>query len=229
MGFIRTIFIFLWTGILVPLSLVISKLTSDHRIPLRMARSPWGKGVLFLSGLKLQVQGLDRLDVNQPHIYVSNHSSYMDIPCLFAGLPIDLYFIAKSQVKKIPFVGFFMKATQMIFIDQTTRQKAIESMNEAGELIRKGKSVLVFPEGTRSAGNEIRSFKKGVFALAKNAGIPVVPLALRGTHDRMPSGSLSIKPGQVQLSIGDPILAEDFDNLQDFMSSARTKMMELVK
>ena len=80
-----------------------------------MARNHWGKTILWIAGLKMTVEGVNKLDFSEPRIYVANHSSYMDIPCLFAGLPVNLYFIAKAEVKKIPFVGVFMMATKMIF------------------------------------------------------------------------------------------------------------------
>jgi len=228
MGWLRIFAIFLWTGVMVPWSLIVSKIRGDHRIPLRMARSPWGKGVLFLSGLKLAVRGLEQFDSSEPRIYIANHSSYLDIPCLFAALPVNLYFIAKEEVKKIPFVGFFMKATQMIFIDRSSRQAAIDSMNEAGDLIKKGRSVLVFPEGSRKGGQDVHPFKKGAFVLARQAGIPVVPVALTGTNQLMPSGSLSIKPGSVTLQVGQPIHGADYETVQDFMHSVRRQIVSLI-
>lgn len=151
----------------------------------------------------------------------------MDIPCLFAGLPVNLYFIAKAEVKKIPFVGIFMMATKMIFLDRTSRQKSIKSMNSAGELIKKGKSVLVFPEGTRSRSGELQHFKKGAFMLAYNAGLSVVPVHLEGTNHVMPSDALKVKPGKVQMNIGQPICSSDFENIQSFMDHTRASMLAL--
>ncbi|MDW3194170.1 MAG: lysophospholipid acyltransferase family protein [Cytophagales bacterium] len=192
-----------------------------------MARNQWGKVILWIAGLKLSIKGQSELDFSQPRIYVANHSSYMDIPCLFAGLPVNLYFIAKAEVKKIPFVGIFMMATKMIFLDRGSRQKSINSMNSAGELIKKGKSVLVFPEGTRSRTGSLQTFKKGAFMLAYNSGLSVVPVHLEGTNHVMPSDSLSIKPGKVQMTIGTPISSSDFSDVQSFMDSTKASMLAL--
>lgn len=192
-----------------------------------MARNQWGKVILWIAGLKLSVKGKSELDFSEPRLYLANHSSYMDIPCLFAGLPVNLYFIAKAEVKKIPFVGVFMMATKMIFLDRGSHQKSINSMNSAGALIKKGKSVLVFPEGTRSRTGSLQSFKKGAFMLAYHSGLSVVPVHLEGTNHVMPSDSLRVKPGKVQMTIGQPINSTDFSDVQSFMESTRNSMMEL--
>lgn len=175
----------------------------------------------------MNVKGTSELDFTEPRVYLANHSSYMDIPCLFSGLSVNLYFIAKAEVKKIPFVGIFMMATKMIFLDRTSRQKSINSMNSAGELIKKGKSVLVFPEGTRSRTGELQNFKKGAFMLAYNSGLTIVPVHLEGTNHVMPSDSLSIKPGKVQMTIGQPICSSDFSDLQSLMDHTRASMLAL--
>lgn len=194
-----------------------------------MARNHWGKGILWISGLKMNIDGADQLDFSPPRIYVANHSSYMDIPCLFVGLPVNLYFIAKAEVKKIPFVGLFMMATRMIFVDRKNRMKAVSSMNSAAELIKKGKSVLVFPEGTRSRDGSVKSFKKGVFVLAYNAGLPVVPVLLEGTNQVMAPDSLMVTPGQVQMTIGQPVMGNDHSSPEAFMNSTREAMIDLKK
>lgn len=192
-----------------------------------MARNHWGKMILWIAGLKMSVKGQHKLDFGEPRIYVANHSSYMDIPCLFAGLPVNLYFIAKAEVKKIPFVGLFMMATRMIFLDRTSRQQSIKSMNSAGELIKKGKSVLVFPEGTRSRTGALKNFKKGVFMLAYNSGLSVVPVHLEGTNHVMPSNSWMVKPGQVKMTIGQPICSSDFSDIHSFMDHTKESMLAL--
>lgn len=192
-----------------------------------MARNHWGKMILWIAGLKMSVKGKHELDFGEPRIYVANHSSYMDIPCLFAGLPVNLYFIAKAEVKKIPFVGLFMMATRMIFLDRTSRQQSIKSMNSAGELIKKGKSVLVFPEGTRSRTGALKNFKKGVFMLAYNSGLSVVPIHLEGTNHVMPSDSWTVKPGQVKMTIGQPICSSDFSDIHSFMDHTKESMLAL--
>ena len=192
-----------------------------------MARNHWGKVILWIAGLKLSVKGRTELDFSVPRIYVANHSSYMDIPCLFAGLPVNLYFIAKAEVKKIPFVGVFMMATKMIFLDKASRQKSIKNMNNAGELIKKGKSVLVFPEGTRSRNGKLQNFKKGVFMLAYNSGLSVVPVYLKGTNQVMPSDALRVKPGLVQMTIGQPINSAEFSDIQLFIDHTREEMLTM--
>lgn len=228
-GIFRVILIFIWTGLMVPLSLILRVVFANHTIPLIMARNQWGKVVLWLAGVRLIVSGVNKIAFGEPRIYIANHSSYLDIPCLFVALPINLYFIAKAEVKKIPFVGFFMKATKMIFLDRSGGKTAIESMNKSADLIKAGKSVLVFPEGTRSLDGEIKSFKKGAFVLARNANIPVVPIGLKGAELALPPDSFVIRPHKVVLEVGAPILGENFDNVESFIEEVRNQTILLRK
>ena len=171
-----------------------------------MARTMWAPGILWAAGAKLHIKGVDNFDPKASYIFVSNHQSHLDTACLFRALPTQLHFIAKKELKWLPFIGWYIWATGMIFVDRQNRKKAIESMNKAGQLIKKGKSVLVFPEGTRSPTGEVAPFKKGSFMLAIQAGIPVVPIAIYGTEKAWPSGTLRLTPQDITIHVGKPIM-----------------------
>lgn len=147
-----------------------------------MARTMWAPGVLWAAGIKLKVTGLENIQVGEPYIFVANHLSALDIPVLFRAVPLNLHFVAKKEVMWMPFVGWYMWATGMIFIDRSNRDKAKVSLEKAGELIKNGKHVIMFPEGTRSRNFDVMPFKKGPFVLSTQAGVAMLPVAISGTE-----------------------------------------------
>lgn len=190
---------------MISLALIVMLLTFNRKIALKMARTMHGPGILWGSGIKLKVEGKDNFPHDQPFIFASNHLSTLDIPCLFTAIPVNLHFIAKKELKWVPFIGWFLSATGMIFIDRSNKKKAIASLDKAGIVIKKGKNVIVFPEGTRQIGGKLGVFKKGSFMLAQKAGIPIVPIAIIGTDKILPSNSTKFSPGNVTVKIGKPI------------------------
>jgi 1-acyl-sn-glycerol-3-phosphate acyltransferase len=205
MGALRMLLVTLWSVAWISLALLGLLLTFQRGLPLLMARRWWAPGVLALSGVRLNIRPLPAVTWAQPHIFVMNHQSMMDIPVVFAALPVDVRFVAKESLKYIPFLGWYIWATGMIFVDRKNRQRSIASMSRAAEKIRAGANILVFPEGTRSRDGELQAFKRGAFVLALESQVPVVPLAVEGTRRVLASGGFTLQPGEVQLQMGTPI------------------------
>jgi 1-acyl-sn-glycerol-3-phosphate acyltransferase len=178
--------------------------TFKRDLPLIMARTIWSPGILWSAGVKLEIYGKDLVESGNstPAIVVSNHSSFLDIPIMCRVIPLNLHFTAKSQIKRMPLFGLYMMATGMIFIDRSNRKKAIQSINKASELIRKGKNVLIYPEGKRSITGVAGPFKKGAFHLAIKSGADVIPVAIEGADTIWPKSSLKLFPGKVKVQIG---------------------------
>lgn len=168
----------------------------------------WGRSCLWLAGLKLKVTGSENLTGDGPAIYVSNHQSNFDIPLLYAGLPIQFRWMAKQELFNIPLFGLAMKSSGYIPIDRSNRKEAMRSLTAAARRIRAGVSVIIFPEGTRSADGTLQPFKKGALLLAAKAGVPIVPMAIHGSHQVQPKGSLRINPTPLQLTIMSPIATD---------------------
>lgn len=230
MYIIRLIGNILWSIISITLSLVILILfLFNHQFSLKMARIFWSPVILFFSGIRLKVEGLENVDFSKPHIFVSNHQSLMDIPCIFNALPINLYFVAKKEIKRVPLIGLYMAAMRMIFIDRSNKRKAITSLTKAGDLIHKGKNVIIFPEGTRSLDGEIAIFKKGAFLLAEKAKVEIVPIYLHNTRKVWSSDSWRINAGEVVLKIGKPISVENLTekNVLEFANNTREQVVKL--
>ncbi len=168
----------------------------------------WGRTIYWGSLSRIRARGFERLEWNQPAILMANHESYMDVPALIAACPVPLRFVARKEVFAVPIMGSAMKVTGQISVDRSNRERAIESLKAAASSIADGRTVLLFPEGTRSADGLLGPFKKGGFMLALQAGVPIVPVGVAGTRDIVPRGGWSFRPGTVQLVVGDPIPTE---------------------
>jgi 1-acyl-sn-glycerol-3-phosphate acyltransferase len=180
---------------------------SSGDLVLKLARW-WSRGVLGAAGVKIKVVSHAQLDPKQPYVVMPNHLSSVDIWAVFLAVPVPLRFIAKKQLGQIPLFGWAMRAGRFNFIDRQNATAARRSIDEAAARIRKGCSVVIFPEGTRSRDGKLLPFKKGGFHLAVNSGAQIVPVAIRGSREIMPRGSLFTRPGVVQFEIGAPIPTE---------------------
>ena len=195
----------LWSLFWIPAALILGTVRRDPSLPLRFARRHWAPGMLWLSGADLRVEGSPDAVADHPAIYVMNHQSSLDIPAAYAVLPVDLRFIAKHTLRKVPFLGWYMPWTGMVFVDRSNSTQAVGSLNAAAERVRCGISLLAYPEGTRSRDGQIKPFKKGPFVLALQAGVPIVPIAIEGSMRCMPAHLRPFRPGVVRMAIGAPI------------------------
>jgi 1-acyl-sn-glycerol-3-phosphate acyltransferase len=197
-----------WSIFWISAALLLGALRRDPVLPLRFARKFWAPGMIRLAGARLQVQPLPDVAWDRPAIYVMNHQSALDIPVAFAVLPVDLRFIAKHTLRRVPFLGWYMAWTGMVFVDRRNSAQAIASLNAAAARVRDGVSLLAYPEGTRSLDGSIRPLKKGPIVLALQAGVPLVPMVIEGSGVVMPSRLRPLRPGPVRLAVGRPIPTE---------------------
>jgi 1-acyl-sn-glycerol-3-phosphate acyltransferase len=205
--YIRSFFILLLCFLSAFVILIFSWLPKGGVYPF-ISRKVWGPGLLWLAGAKLKVSGLENIPKDRKGIFYSNHQSHYDIPAITAALPIPVYFIAKKELKKIPIFGWGMWACGMVFVDRQNREKAKKSMKLAARKIELGKSVLTFPEGTRSRDGQLGIFKKGTFHLAKNGPLKLIPIAVSGSRNVLPRDG-KLTPGQyVEVKVGKPISPE---------------------
>jgi 1-acyl-sn-glycerol-3-phosphate acyltransferase len=170
----------------------------------------WARTLLFLAGVRVEVEGIERIPKG-PVILVSNHRGAFDIPVLQGTLPVQFRWLAKKSLFKIPVLGWSMSLSGYIPIEREHAGRAYSSIEKAAERIKAGTSVLIFPEGTRSATERLLPFKRGGFMLASRSGVPIVPMAIRGTEDIVRKGNIFVRPSGVKLIIGDPIETKGFD------------------
>jgi 1-acyl-sn-glycerol-3-phosphate acyltransferase len=156
-----------------------------------------------------------------------NHQSNYDIPVLLGELPVQFRWLAKAELFKVPIFGRGMRGAGYISIDRFDRSSAFQSLDKAAATIKQGTSVMIFPEGTRSVDGKLLPFKKGGFVLAVDAGVPIVPLVISGTHDIMPKGRLLVRRQSVHVQIQPPIETSAYtrDNKDDLMARVRQSMM----
>ena len=191
-----------WSILCISSSMIVLLFTFNRAIPVKMARTLWAPGALILAGVKkITVKGLENVDTSKTYVVVANHQSYLDIPLLFKSIPVNLYFVAKKQLKSVPFLGWYMMATGMIFVDRKNRDKAVASLNAAGEQIKSGKSIFMFPEGTRTKDGNLGSFKSGAFHLAKKANVEILPVKINGTGSIWNMNSSKLKSGNVEVKV----------------------------
>ena len=186
--------------------------TGDPSWVLRITRA-WARTVMRSSGIELQVVGGELLVPGDPCVFMSNHQSHVDIPTLVAVLPDVPGFIAKKELQRVPFLGKAMTVAGHVFVDRGKQAQAFKALADAAEQVRQGRPVLVFPEGTRGDGKSVRPLKKGGFHLARRAGVPIVPVGIRGTCDILPRNVWRMRPGTVIVHIGAPIAADEVSTL----------------
>jgi 1-acyl-sn-glycerol-3-phosphate acyltransferase len=165
----------------------------------------WARMLLWLTSIRVEVIGRENVLMDKPQIFMANHQSDFDILIVLAHIPGQFRWIAKKELFKIPIFGKAMKNAGYIEIDRQNHEKALKSLDEAAQKIREGKSVVTFPEGTRSRDGNIRPFKQGMFHLAIQAGVPIVPISIIGAHAIMPKRTLTVKPGRIRMVIDRPV------------------------
>ena len=184
----------------------------------------WSRCLLALSGVRVTVTGIERIDADRSYIFMANHQSNFDIPVLLGHLPVQFRWLAKAELFRIPIFGRAMRGAGYISIDRSDRAAAFASLQQAAEKIRQGVSILIFPEGTRSLDGSLKAFKKGGFVMAIGAGVPIVPVAVRGTYDIMPKHGLLIRPRPVAVDIGEPVATQGLalDSKEALMDGVRS-------
>lgn len=195
----------LWTAGWVTVALIASAIRGRPDPGLALARRIWGPGLVHLAGARLRVEGGERIDASRAYFFAANHQSWMDIPVMFAALPVPVLFLAKRELARVPFLGRYIERMGMLFVDRANRREAVRTMEHAAARLREGRSLLSFPEGTRSPDGRIQRFKTASFAAALEAGVPVVPIAIEGALRVMPRDSFRVRPGVIHVRIGDPI------------------------
>jgi 1-acyl-sn-glycerol-3-phosphate acyltransferase len=168
----------------------------------RCARA-WARLILKTTGVTVSVSGLEHLDPGASYVFASNHQSIYDIPIIFASLDYQLRIVAKASLGRFPFLGWHLSRTGHLLVDRRNPGSAI--VRKMKRLIGAHHSLIVFPEGTRSATGEVARFKKGPFLVAMESQLPIVPLSVAGSRHVMLKGRLMTCPGHVQLTIHPPV------------------------
>jgi 1-acyl-sn-glycerol-3-phosphate acyltransferase len=186
------------------LSLLVSFVDKRGSAQQRIARF-WARSMVCLSGCSLTVRRAENLRKAPVAVYASNHTSYMDTPVIFAALPFQFRILAKKELWPIAFIGWYLDRSGQIPIDTVNTHTTLSSLGAGVKALRAGMSLFVFPEGRRTPDGELQTFLSGAAYLAIRAQVPLVPLALSGVYDLLPIHTRHLYPGELTLTVGEPI------------------------
>ena len=187
-------------------SMVISWFSSDPKKQ-NLCERNWAKTLLWAAGVKVAIEGLEKLKPGESYVFASNHLSYLDTPVVLANIPSHFRFLAKQELFKIPFMGWHLGRAGHISVPLDDPRASLRTLSGAAKLLQSEKiSLLIFPEGGRSEDGLLQEFKDGAAYLALKGQVPLVPIVLIGVRDRLPMGSLVFTRGPVHLKISEPIL-----------------------
>jgi 1-acyl-sn-glycerol-3-phosphate acyltransferase len=203
----RTVFflipaVSLYTIVLGTASLLSTLIDRDGDLGHRCARA-WARLILKTTGVRVRVQGLEHVDPKQSYVVAANHQSIYDIPIVFTTLPLQLRIVAKDSLGRIPFLGWHLQRTGHVLVDRTNPGAGI--LKRMASLVRAARSVIVFPEGTRSTDGAVARFKGGIFLLAIDSSLPVLPVSIARSRFVMLKGRLMVCPGEVTVTVHAPM------------------------
>lgn len=201
---IAAVVLFIDTVIMGSLGILIGPIPPRGNWTLRGARW-WARIAIAGAFVRLRSEGGEGVPRDTPVVFMANHESWLDIAALLSAVPVQVRFLAKKSLFRVPFLGWAMSAMTFIPVDRTNRREAIRSFEEAGQRIRTGRSVLIFPEETRATTTELLPFQRGGFLIAIKAGVPIVPVGLDGAGRCLPKHGYLLRPGTVTVRFGAPI------------------------
>ena len=224
---IRTMIVVLFWAIAVPAgalvgfpwTLISRKIDFLYNTAMKIARA----GVR-LGGVKVEIVGLERFDNRGTYIYMCNHVSNIDPPIVIPAIPTRTSVLVKKEVFGIPVLATAMRMGQLVPVDRTDRDSAINSLKKAQEVLASGVNMTVFPEGTRSRTGELLPFKKGPFYMALDTGMQIVPMTILGTKAIWPKGSMAIKPGTATVVFHSPIDPKNFPDREALIDAVRASI-----
>lgn len=197
-GFIATV-----VGSLVVI--IVSKVAPTSPWIDRTARM-WSRAWLLAAGVRLEVEGGDQVDPGRSYVVVANHSSTLDIMACFLAVPLPIRFLAKKELFAIPLLARAMRSIGIVEVDRSAHSAIHDQINvQAKQLIATGRSLIIYPEGTRSRSGHLAPFKKGAFTMAVTAQLPVLPVAIHGTNEAWPPHSMKVRGGRVRVIVEQPV------------------------
>lgn len=180
------------------------KIAEHDQIATQTAQK-WARSLIRFAGVSVTTSGEEKIPVEGAVLFVSNHQGNFDIPLLLGYITKPKGFIAKIELEKVPFIRTWMTHLNCVFMDRSDLRQSLKVMKQATDFLKAGYSMVIFPEGTRSKSNTLGEFKAGSLKIALKAGVPIVPITINGSYKIMEQYGFMIKPGEVKVTIHDPI------------------------
>ena len=221
--------IFFWT-LFFGIGSIISIKLSNNKNNFKYYGIKWSEMLIKASGVQLEIIGEHNIKDNKNYIFAPNHSSFMDFPVLFVAINKYLVFVAKKELKKIPIFKSILNVSGFIFVDRDNTSDAIDSLNELKSDIKNTpRSVVVFPEGTRSSSNQLQSFKKGAAVLSINTGLPIIPVYIMGSFDWWDTKNFRKNSNKIVVNFGKPIITENkqYEDRENITNSIKKEIIKL--
>lgn len=171
----------------------------------KLMGSTWSRVNARMAPMSVTVEGRENIEEGQSYVICSNHQSHFDIFAIYGYLGVDIRWVMKEELRKVPFLGTACDRIGHIYIDRSNPKKAVASLQEAKDRLKKGASVIFFPEGTRSEDGKLQPFKKGAFRMAMDLKLPILPLTIQGTRHVLPARSMDLMPGKAHIQVHQPI------------------------
>lgn len=185
--------------------LVIARFSPTHPILDRVARL-WSWVWLTSAGVELVIEGREHLDTEKSYVVVANHISNLDVMACFIAVPVPIRFLAKKELFSIPLFSSAMRSIGMVEVDRASPSPVHDQINkQARSLIDAGRSIIIYPEGTRARGGELAAFKKGAFTIAVATGLPILPVTINGSYEAWPPSNPIIRGGTITVTIEEAI------------------------
>lgn len=205
---VGSVFLFLYIIVVGLPIIAYSWLTGTSDVLYRCGK--WGIGAsMRLAGVRVRTEGTENIPAGVC-VFAANHVSNLDPPAALIGIPRRISYLAKKEIFEVPVIRTALRLGKIVPVDREDREAAIGSIDHAVGILMEGISFFVFPEGTRSRDGSLKAFKKGTFIMAIEARVPVVPVSILGSRERMPKGRLAIVPGEILLRFGKPIESKDY-------------------
>jgi 1-acyl-sn-glycerol-3-phosphate acyltransferase len=197
--------------------------------PFLVAARIWSRFLIFFTGIKIRVSGLENIPRDKPVIIASNHQAAGDILLLAAFMPVPFRFAIKKELFKIPIFGWYLRKSEYLLIDRQLVLSAYKMVDAIADILKTGDSLLIFPEGTRTRTGELGKFKRGSLLSALKANVPVVPVAISGSYNIIPAGTWLINYCPVKLSVGKPIEIKSEADYNDKVEEVREAIARMLK
>ncbi|MFA9558617.1 lysophospholipid acyltransferase family protein [Evansella sp. AB-rgal1] len=176
-----------------------------HKKHVKIITRNWARSLLKVAGIKVHIHGKENIPKMESCLIVSNHQGNFDIPILLAFLDVNISFISKIEVKKLPIIRTWMEHMECVFMDRKDRRQSIQAIRDGVRKLEKGNNIVIFPEGTRSKGGPVANFKTGSIKLATLSNSPILPITIDGSYLAMEANNNFIQPAEVHITISTPI------------------------
>ena len=197
------------TAVVALSTIFLSPLLPNSKLAYHPAKM-WARLCCYLNFVRVKISGLEKLNPQQSYVFALNHQSIFDIFVVYGWLPFIFKWMMKAELRKIPLIGKACESAGHIFIDRTNAIAAKRSLEKAEAQLKNGVSLVVFPEGTRTKTGKMGAFKRGAFRVATDLSLPIVPVTIRGSFERLHRNTLHIVPGTIELIIHEPIEVAPF-------------------